>query len=354
MLALNSNHWLYATSLVASLVLASPANAAPQGAEASVDEANVVARYKARLEALDKAYAIAPSADRKRIDAERTLLRHNLAHWHRVQAAATSATTTPALDSALLDNEFLVQALRHPYTKGNFSWQVLAGAEMSNRDASFSSVNGYARFIGDTAFYPESQQRCAPKNVHGIVDLSFSTIPVQGSTSTFVESEKALTGAVGLDWLFAQTKQSADGYRIQGGPAVRVGVQSIDGQLDDLGAGGGSGQEFWGVGLTIRTAPAFRYSDRNPMPYAYLTLLWGEYDTLSGHAFTADGVIRFVPDQASELKSKDPWGLFIGLRAVVNEEGDDDLRFQAGVQDGLALLKDLFESTTTLFGDSKD
>lgn len=318
-----------------------------------------------RQKRLEEALSVAPVADKKSIEAQIELLKHNHAHWHRVQAGmvlksaeTTSSGRSPSgqkpnvLDPELLENEFLVQALRHPYTKGNFSWQVLAGAEMSNRNASFSSVSGYARFLGDTAFAPESRGCFTPGNVHGIVDISFSTIPVQDSTTSFAESKKALTGSVGLDWLMLQSKQGADGHRIQGGIAGRLGVQSIDGQLDDLSVGGGSGQEFWGVGMTIRTSPAFRYSDRNPMPYAYLTILWGEYDTLSGHAFTFDGVIRFVPDQQSELTANDPWGLFVGLRAVVNPDGDDDLRFQVGVQDGLALLKDIFERTTTLFGKS--
>ena len=50
-----------------------------------------------------------------------------------------------------------------------------------------------------------------------------------------------------------------------------------------------------------------------------------------------------MPDQESERTTDDLWGLLIGMRAVVElDEGDDDLRFQVGVQDGLALLKDLF------------
>lgn len=251
------------------------------------------------------------------------------------------------LDPTLLRREFEVNALRHPYTMGNFSWQLLAGAEFSENENSFSSPTAYVRFIGDTAFDPQSEDRFSLGNWHSVVDVSFSSIPVQeGSMNNqFIESEKALTGSVGMDWYFYQHPQSLDGHHTQVGISGRVGLQSTKVEDDsDLT----SDNEFWGVGLTVRTCPIFRYSDPNPPAYAYGTIMYGEYDTLEDHALTFDGMIRFLPGPDSSTDK--PIGLFIGMRAIVNlRDGDDDLRFQIGVQDGLALLEKLFSLPKALF-----
>lgn len=271
------------------------------------------------------------------------LLRHNRDIFDQLVGDAKLSGRLTEIKPELLENEFQVKAMRHPYSKGNFSWQVLGGVEFSEGQGSFSAPTGYARFIGDTAFKPTDEDRFTPRNWHALVDLAFSSIPVEsqdGAGNDFIDSEKALTGSIGLDWLLYQHPASEDGYHTQVGIAGRVGLQTL---REDPGQDLSSQNEFWGVGLTVRTSPLFRYSDPNPMPYAYATLTYCEYDTLNDHAFTFDGMIRFVPSQDSELKTEDPWGLFIGVRAIVNiDDGDDDLRFQVGVQDGLALLKDLF------------
>lgn len=247
------------------------------------------------------------------------------------------------LKKDVLLNEFSVDARRQAYSKGRFSWQVLAGVEMRNSGASFSELNEYVRFLGDTSFAGSPGAR---GQLHGIVDLSLSTIPV-GETEDrpFLDSEKAFTGSLGVDYLPLEFDRTLDGHQGSAGFAARGGLQI----LEDDPSNDSSNNEFWAVGLTFRTAPVFRYSDPNPVPYAFATILYGDYDTLDDHALTFDGLIRFVSPDVSPTDN--PWGLFVGARAIVNfDEGDDDLRLQVGVEDGLALLKDLFELPKTLFG----
>jgi hypothetical protein len=292
------------------------------------------------------AVAADPTAEPSRREASRTQLRvleHNLDVFEQEIEESRVAGTLARLDADLFENEFKVKAMRHPYSKGNFSWEVLGGVEFSEADGLFSSPTGYARFIGDTAFRPGDKDRWTWRNLHALVDFAFASIPVEAvdsSSNEFIDSEKALTAALGFDWLFYQHPATEDGYHTQVGLAARAGLQTLD---EDPGQDITSDNEFWGLGLTVRTSPLFRLSDPNPLPYAYGTLTYGAYDTLDERAVAFDGMIRFVPAQESELDNDDPWGLFIGVRAIVNmDEGDDDLRFQLGVQDGLALLKDLF------------
>ncbi len=306
-----------------------------------------------RLQAEIAAPTVSPRAKRA-LERKLELRSHNLGVFDDVLEHAQISGRLHELDANLLRNEFQVEALRHPYQRGNFSWQVLAGGEIAEDDDSFSSPTGYLRFVGDTAFRPTDESRGTWKNWHGVVDLALSTIPVEDDSTgtTFIESEKALTAAVGLDLYFYQHPPSEDGFRTQVGLTSRVGLQTLD---DSAGTDLSSENEFWELGLAVRTSPRFRYSDPNPLPYAYAALTYGEYDTLEDHVFAFDGMIRFVPDEESALDNEDPWGLFIGMRALVNvDDGDDDLRFQFGVQDGLALVKDLFRLPTQLFSGGDD
>lgn len=312
---------------------------------------------EATLATLDADILAADTANQEqkksRLERKKRLLEHDRAAFDEAVAHA-EVSGNNRLDLELLKNEFKVEALRHPYRRGNFSWQVLAGGEISEGNDSFSSPTAYARFVGDTAFYPTDTAHGSYKNWHGVVDLAFSTIPVEDdSTGTsFIESEKALSAAVGLDLYFYQHLPSEDGFRTQVGVTSRVGLQTLD---DNSGTNLPTENEFWEFGLAVRTSPCFRYSDPNPLPYAYAAITYGEYDTLDDHVFGFDGMIRFVPDEESALDSDDPWGLFIGMRALVNiDDGDDDLRFQFGVQDGLAFVKDLFSLPTKLFAGEGD
>ena len=176
-------------------------------------------------------------------------------------------------------------------------------------------------------------------------------VSAEGDAADFIQSEKAFTGAIGIDWLPIDGKVTHDGSVTSLGLSARSGLQMINAQDEDDSID--SENEFWNVGLTFRTGPAYRFTDPNPLPYAYASVLWGKYDAIGDHAITLDGMIRFVPDRGrKQADGDDPWGLFIGVRAVVDlDEGDDDLRLQVGVQDGLAFLRDIFSLTNSLFGE---
>ncbi|NOT31028.1 MAG: hypothetical protein HOP15_11320, partial [Planctomycetes bacterium] len=163
--------------------------------------------------------AAGPSARKKSLlERKKRLLEHDRDAFDELIAHAE--VSGDELDVELLKNEFKVEALRHPYQRGNFSWQVLAGGEISEGNDSFSSPTGYLRFVGDTAFRPTDNARDPDKNRgsyrnwHGVVDLALSTIPVEDDSTpgtTFIESEKALSAAVGLDLYFYQHPPSEDG-----------------------------------------------------------------------------------------------------------------------------------------------
>lgn len=63
----------------------------------------------------------------------------------------TLVSAMNADESGVVKREFSSATRRETYKRGDFSWQVLAGAELSEANSSFAELSPYVRFLGDTA-----------------------------------------------------------------------------------------------------------------------------------------------------------------------------------------------------------
>jgi hypothetical protein len=264
------------------------------------------------------------------------------------------------LDDQALSEAFLSRAQTAEDNWGRFRADLLGGVVVSQRNGDFSQTSVYLRFVGDTAWgnpwkvAEESRDkvRANSSDFHTWIDLSLVPIPTEKpatsgtTTQEVVDSKKAATGSLGMDWRFVQLPDIG-GHRFFVGPTARAGIQTI---TEDNSAAKSTGvntvNNYFGGGIRLgEYLPSLTAREGepkfNPKLFRYVDVTYGNYQNFGTKRVTVEAMLRFKPTD-SDIS------YFIGSRGIFGP-GKDDLQIMAGIDVSFGKLSKIIKGLVPSF-----